>query len=67
VAELRTLDDLEATVKEALTARSVSATQRAEGQAALSELRMRAERVDASCEVCHAAAVSEGRAQERAA
>lgn len=63
---LRSLDELEGTVREALSVRPATAAQRSEAHAALSQLRARAERVDAACEVCHAAAVEEGRKQERA-
>lgn len=60
IRELRTLDELEGRVREALDGSDL------EAQRALDELRSRAERVDAACEVCHAAALEEGRAQERA-
>lgn len=62
----RSLDELEETIREGLSPRATSAAQRSEAHAALTELALRAQRVDASCEVCHAAAVAEGRAQERA-
>jgi hypothetical protein len=64
--QLRSLEELEGTIRTALEMPDAPQQLKAEALLDLRTLFARAQRIDAACEVCHAAAVAEGRAQERA-
>lgn len=60
--QLRSLEELEGTIRAALTEPDPPQQLRAEALLDLRTLLARAQRVDAACEVCYAAAVEQGRA-----